>query len=51
MNDIVVLNPDNKTTTIAVSYNPNPVYSKFDENGVINVHPETVSKLFEHLTT
>jgi hypothetical protein len=49
VNEIVVLIPDSKTVIIAISCAPNPVYAVFEENGVINVQPDIVKMLFEHL--
>jgi hypothetical protein len=34
---------------MAMSCAPKPVYFNLEENGVINVHPETVKIAFEHL--
>jgi len=50
VNDIVVLIPAKYTPTISISCIPAPVNCSFDENGVINVHPETVCVALEHFT-
>jgi hypothetical protein len=44
VNEMVVLNPDNKTLIIAISCAPNPVNCVFDEKGVIKVQPD-ITKL------
>jgi len=51
VNDMVVLNPDKITTTIATSWAPAPVNLVFAENGVIKVHPDMVNILLLHLAT
>jgi hypothetical protein len=40
VNDIVVLVPANNTLSAAASWAPRPVKRVWDENGVINVHPD-----------
>jgi len=49
--DIVVLIPANITPKINISWTPNPVNFKSDENGVMNVQPATVCVALEHLAT
>lgn len=51
VNDIVVLIPANITDTIKISWLPIPVYFVLDDNGVINVQPDVVNTLLEHLVT
>jgi hypothetical protein len=50
VNDMVVLKPDNKTLTIAMSCAPNPVNCVLLEKGVIKVHPDITKLGFLHLT-
>jgi hypothetical protein len=44
----VELIPANITLKIKISWLPNPEYFKFDENGVIKVHPHVTLVLSEH---
>jgi len=47
---MVVLKPDNKTLTIAISCAPKPVNWVLAENGVINVQPDITKLGFLHFT-
>jgi len=49
VNEIVVLIPARTTAIIKTSCAPTAVNLVLDEKGVINVQPEVVAALFEHL--
>jgi len=51
VNDIVVLIPAKITDKIKISWEPTPVYFKFELNGVINVQPAVTKVLAEHFDT